>query len=261
MKTLQFCYDLKIEFTEPVTHHSFTVKCTAQTDERQQILQQDIAILPKEFLSENHDSFGNCYIFGRTEGEHDLFRVTNRGTVRTGLCDSVAAEEPYRQGMYLMQTSYTKPGEGLREFYGTIDFNRCSGNLEKARLVMEEMRKRFAYETGSTGIMTTAEEAWQQGKGVCQDYAHICLALLRQASVPCRYVVGMLTGEGLSHAWIEIADGGRWYGLDPTNGIPVLEEHIKISHGRDYADCLINQGVFTGSASQIQSITVSVREA
>lgn len=86
------------------------------------------------------------------------------------------------------------------------------------------------------------------------------LSLCRMLGIPCRYVAGMLIGEGASHAWVEIADNGVWYGLDPTNGTRVSEEHIKISHGRDYADCLINQGVFTGNAVQRQSVSVSVQE-
>ena len=95
---------------------------------------------------------------------------------------------------------------------------------------------------------------------MCQDYAHIMISMCRMAGIPCRYVVGMLIGEGLSHAWVEIEDNGMWYGIDPTNGIKVSENHIKISHGRDYGDCLINQGVFTGTAKQIQTVSVSVQE-
>ena len=93
---------------------------------------------------------------------------------------------------------------------------------------------------------------------MCQDYAHAMLALCRMAGIPCRYVVGMLMGEGQSHAWVEIAQEGFWYGLDPTNDIPVDSQHIKLSHGRDYGDCLINQGLFTGSAAQRQRVSVSV---
>ena len=260
MKTLQFRYDLKIEFTEPVTHHSFTVKCTAGTDERQKILQQNIFILPKEFLSESRDAFGNFYFFGRTEEEHRLFQVTTEGIARTGLHDSVPAGETYSQGMYQVQTACTKPGENLESFFAEINIPEETDNLEKSRIIMDAVYTAFAYRSGSTGIGTTAEEAFTQGSGVCQDYAHIMLSLCRMAGIPCRYVVGMLLGEGASHAWVEVACNKRWYGLDPTNHVAVLDNHIKISHGRDYGDCLINQGVFTGNAAQIQSIVVHVSE-
>ena len=97
-------------------------------------------------------------------------------------------------------------------------------------------------------------------KGVCQDYAHILIALLRMMRIPARYVVGMMIGEGFSHAWVEMEADGRWYGLDPTNDVLVGENYIKISHGRDYNDCIVNKGVFTGMASQKQDISVIVCE-
>lgn len=260
MKKLKFRYYLKIEFDTPVTQHSFTVRCAPKSDERQQILQLDIHILPKEFLCENRDSFGNVYFFGRAEEPHELFEVIAEGVVQTGLSESTKAEESYRLGMFTGQTDYTRPDEELRKFFRTIDFGKGATPLEKSLRIMEALRAEFTYTSGITDISTTAVQAWQLRQGVCQDYSHIMLSLCRMAEIPSRYVAGMLIGEGLSHAWVEIADNGKWFGLDPTNGSKVSEEHIKISHGRDYADCLINQGVFTGGAGQTQSVSVSVQE-
>lgn len=125
---------------------------------------------------------------------------------------------------------------------------------------MRRLYQDFHYEQGVTDISTTAEEALLLGKGVCQDYSHIMLSLCRMERIPSRYVVGMLMGEGLSHAWVEICSDGHWIALDPTNNLVVDTQHIKISSGRDYQDCIINQGVFTGFASQVQHIQVSVKE-
>lgn len=260
MKKLKFRYHLRIEFDTPVTGHSFTVRCMPQTDDRQQILSQDIRILPKEFLSENTDSFGNSYFFGRTEAPHDLFEVKSEGTVVTGRCEGITAEPVYRLGMFAGQSKYTQASEELRRFYRGLALDDREGNLAKALRLMEALREHFSYAAGVTDISTTAAQAWELGRGVCQDYSHIMLSLCRMAHIQSRYVVGMLLGEGASHAWVEIYDNGMWYGIDPTNGIRVLEDHIKISHGRDYADCLINQGVFTGNAKQVQSVSVLVEE-
>lgn len=260
MKKLKFRYHLRIEFDTPVTGHSFTVRCMPGTDDRQQILTQDIHILPKEFLDADIDSFGNRYIFGRTETPHNLFEVKTEGTVQTGRAEGVAAEAAYRIGMFAGQSKYTIPDAPLRQFYDSMGLEREWGNLAKALRIMETLHAQFSYVPGVTNVATTASEAWALGCGVCQDYSHIMLSLCRMAGVQSRYVVGMLLGEGASHAWVEIYDGGMWYGLDPTNGIRVWEDHIKISHGRDYADCLINQGVFTGNAKQRQSVSVLVEE-
>ncbi len=260
MKTLHFRYDLKIEFSEPVTNHSFTVKCVPDTDERQHILRQDIKILPKEFLSTNRDSFGNFYFFGKTVAEHELFHVEEEGVVETGWSDSVPANDSPGQGLCLVQTSCTEPGPYLKEFFAGLNLPPDADNREKSLWIMDKVYRSFSYQSGVTTVGTTAEDAFSQGSGVCQDYAHIMISLCRMAKIPSRYAAGMLLGEGASHAWVEIACRNKWYGLDPTNHVPVAEDHIKISHGRDYKDCLINQGVFTGNARQKQSISVQVTE-
>lgn len=260
MKRLKFRYGLRIEFDSPIVNHSFTVRCAPETDERQIILQENIHILPNEFISQNRDSFGNIYYYGRTESEHNLFEVITDGIAQTGVSDGTAAQETYKLGMFIKQTNYTKPDEALREFFRSIELPKEADNFEKSLEIMEAVRKNFSYAKGVTGISTTAAQAWAMRKGVCQDYTHIMLSLCRMAGIPSRYVAGMLIGEGYSHAWVEIADNCKWYGLDPTNGVRVLDDHIKISHGRDYEDCLINHGVFTGNARQSQTVSVVVQE-
>lgn len=260
LKTLKFKYYLKIDFDCPITHHSFSVRCVPQTDERQKIISHKIHIIPKEFLCENRDSFGNIYYFGKEENAHQLFEVVSEGTVQTGMSQGTKAAPDYRLGMFLKQTEYTEPGSEIKEFFQKLVLPKDGNNLERSLTIMEALRKNFHYVSGKTNINTTAEQAWNMGCGVCQDYAHIMISLCRMAGIQTRYVAGMLIGEGASHAWVEVADHGTWYGIDPTNGTRVLDEHIKISHGRDYKDCLINQGVFTGNAVQSQSISVSVHE-
>lgn len=111
-----------------------------------------------------------------------------------------------------------------------------------------------------TTVQTTAEQAFAADAGVCQDYAHILLSLCRIQHIPCRYVVSLLLCEGASHAWTKIWDSGRWYALAPTNDLIVDDQHIEISSGRDYQDCIINQGLFIGQARQEQQVCASVLE-
>ena len=131
----------------------------------------------------------------------------------------------------------------------------------------ELVRERVAYVAGSTGVATSAVEAFQLGKGVCQDIAHVTLALLRRAGVPARYVSGYLhpreapvVGEtvvGESHAWIE-AWLGDWWGFDPTNGVPVGERHVVVARGRDYTDVPPLKGVYAGGGAQSLGVSVEV---
>ncbi|MCU1594456.1 MAG: transglutaminase protein [Frankiales bacterium] len=129
------------------------------------------------------------------------------------------------------------------------------------------VREKVAYVPGSTGVATSAVEAWAQGKGVCQDIAHVTLALLRTAGIPARYVSGYLhpqkepvvgeTVQGESHAWIEAWLGG-WWGFDPTGGVAAGERHVVVARGRDYTDVSPLKGVYAGGGSQTLGVSVSV---
>ncbi|HEU0103217.1 MAG TPA: transglutaminase family protein [Mycobacteriales bacterium] len=134
--------------------------------------------------------------------------------------------------------------------------------------LIRRVREHVAYRPGSTGVSTNAVEAWQLGAGVCQDIAHVSLALLRLAGIPARYVSGYLhpggsaaaigeTVRGESHAWVE-AYLGAWYAFDPTNGVPAGERHVVVARGRDYADVTPLKGVYAGGGSQSLGVVVEV---
>lgn len=260
MKTLHFTYKMHLNFDSPVEKHRFTLKCCPQSNRRQRILELNMDVCPKEFLARDRDSFGNICVYGHAEGQHSAFSVEVEGMANTGLSHYETAADEHKLGMYRYTTGYTKPGEALKAYASGFDLPEGMGNYAKAVVLMESLYRDFSYVQGVTDINTTAEEALKLGKGVCQDYSHILIALCHMFRIPARYVVGMLCGEGLSHAWVEVCDSGFWIGLDPTNNLVVGEQHIKISSGRDYGDCRINQGVFTGFAGQSQEISVIVEE-
>lgn len=260
MKELSFYYMLRICFSSCVTDHRFTVRCVPQDNDRQKITELQVSVLPKETLSSSLDSFGNYCIFGHCSTPHNLFEVEVKGMARTGMASSEYAGCDYQMGRYRYQTSYTQPGKAIKEFFRQFSFSENMSNMEKSMCMMEALYKSFVYEQGVTSFLTTAEEAMELGRGVCQDYSHIMLSLCRMAGIPARYVVGMLIGEGASHAWIEIFDREKWIALDPTNMLVVNEDHIKISNGRDYNDCVMNQGIMVGQAQQSQEVEVLVKE-
>lgn len=262
MKTLQFTYEMRTSFEASVWNHHYTLKCIPRSSERQRIERCELRIEPEGISERAKDSFHNAMVFGSVPEAHDSFTVSVRGQAVTGLASRETVREPARLGSFLVQSAYTEPGDGLKRYYDTISSCICKMErpYDKALSIMENLGNVFRYCQGVTTVATTAEEAWNLGCGVCQDWCHIMLGLCRMAGIPCRYVVGMLTGEGYSHAWIEIADGGYWYALDPTNHIVVEDGHIKISHGRDYHDCIVSKGIFHGGGGQSQQIRVAVEE-
>ncbi len=263
MKTLLFDYDMEILFDSPIMDHRFTVRCIPQDDERQRIDKLSYSIYPDSSLatgfSHGTDSFGNLCVYGECAKPHDRFCIHVQGEARTGTSDHEMAAAPHMLGRYRYPSHYTQPGPAIHAYHSQFSFSQDTTTTEKCGIMMQRLYQDIRYVPGATDVHTTAEDAMTQREGVCQDYSHILIALCRLEHIPARYVVGMLEGEGASHAWVEYYDQGYWYALDPTNNLIVEDSHIKISHGRDYKDCLINQGVFTGRAGQRQTIHVLVR--
>ncbi len=124
----------------------------------------------------------------------------------------------------------------------------------------------FNYIKGITTIETTIDEILEKKAGVCQDFAHVMLQILRTLNIPSRYVSGYicpnksgLRGEGATHAWVEswIPRNG-WAGIDPTNNVWVTNTHVKLASGRNFTDCSPVRGSFRGPANQHLTVYVSV---
>lgn len=124
----------------------------------------------------------------------------------------------------------------------------------------------FKYIKGITHVETTIDEILNQQAGVCQDFAHVLLQILRTMRIPSRYVSGYICpnkngmrGEGATHAWIEaFIPGHGWAGIDPTNNVWVYDTHVKLAVGRHFNDCSPVKGNFRGTAGQRLSVFVSV---
>lgn len=254
-----------LEFDVPVKNHRFSLRCTPETNCRQEIMDFHVSVDPVSFMSESRDGFGNVVSFGLTDRVHSRFAVHMEGIARTGLEAEEEYDEDHIIGRFRYNWSkYTIAGEALKKAFDMLppECRKNGDNYIRARRIMSWLYENFSYKKGSTGIFTTAEEAIAQGCGVCQDYSHIMISLCRMAGIPARYAVGLLIGEGETHAWVEIFSGGRWYGLDPTNNTPVGDDHIRISRGRNYADCLITDGLFVSAepwCTVMQKQTVKAR--
>jgi transglutaminase-like putative cysteine protease len=131
--------------------------------------------------------------------------------------------------------------------------------------INEFIYKEFKYIKGITTVESTVPEILTIRSGVCQDFAHVMLDLLRLHSIPCRYVSGYicpnkngLRGEGATHAWVEVwVPGHGWAGIDPTNNIWVAGQHVKLAVGRNFSECTPVRGTFKGPAAR-QSLSVYV---
>jgi transglutaminase-like putative cysteine protease len=138
---------------------------------------------------------------------------------------------------------------------------------QAALAAIEWVRNQLRYMPGTTGVHTSAIEAWDGGEGVCQDFAHLTLALVRAMGLPARYCSGYVhpdgegdlgeTVDGESHAWLEVWTGD-WTGFDPTAGKPVGDQHVLVARGRDYADVPPLKGIFHGGPTARLDVNVSL---
>jgi transglutaminase-like putative cysteine protease len=169
-----------------------------------------------------------------------------------------------RLAEFLAPTAYAPAEPELVKL--AIDLRNGWGPGATVDTISRFVRSRLKYKPGVTEVSSSALEALHHEAGVCQDYAHLSIALLRAAGVPARYVSGYLhtgkdarpgdTVSGESHAWVEVWLGD-WWPFDPTNGTAVGERHAVVGRGRDYADVPPLKGVH--SAGSAESLDVEVR--
>jgi transglutaminase-like putative cysteine protease len=250
-----------------------------RTEPRQTTLDTRIEVSPAARTQPYWDYWGTQVLAFDLHEPHQALTVTATGTVDVEPFPAPAGPaEPVpwaavddedvrdRWCEFLLPTSHTALDAELTERAAAARAD-AAGPTAAALAVCAGIRAEVAYEPGSTGVGTSALQAWQQRTGVCQDFSHLAIGLLRAAGVPARYVSGYLhprpeadRGEsvvGQSHAWIEWW-AGDWVGFDPTNGVPVGERHVVIGRGRDYADVPPLRGLYSGPPSTGQHVEVRI---
>lgn len=256
-----------------------------------------LAISPEPAACEESvDVYGNHRTFFSLATPHTQLTVRAQAVVTTRAPDPAPStlgwealrdHFRYRAGMTwsdAVEFSFPSPRAPRDEAFITFAqpcFEPGRTALEAVRALMHRIHEEFTYESQSTEVHTTALEALDLRKGVCQDFAHIMLACLRSMGLPARYVSGYLLtrpppgkprliGSDASHAWVSVflpdlpgAEAGRgWYDLDPTNdrdgwGTPG-EDYVTLATGRDYADVSPMRGVIHGGGQHTLSVAVSV---
>lgn len=254
MGKYQYSFTTKFNFTEEVSAHSFLLRCTPLHLPFQKIIEERCRVFPFTELTKGVDSFGNIVHSGYINEPHSTFEFCSEGILslnRYRICEEL-------NPLFKFASDYTQPSELLHQLFLSIQLSDCNTVTQKIERISSCLSESFVYETGVTSVNTTAHQALEIGKGVCQDFAHVMIALCRMVNIPARYVAGFMQGEGFTHAWIEFYDGGIWLPFDPTHNRWIEEGYIKLAHGRDYADCPIERGLFSGTAFQTFAINLRV---
>lgn len=251
------------------------------TTDSQFVLTSSLDIEPAAAVHSYVDYFGTRVSSFDVLSSHSDLRIVARSLVEvrprpiepTGITWDRLASDARRQVStveQLAQTDRTRPHPEVAEIAHSIAARR-DDPWRAAQDICVAVGDAVEYQFGVTKVHTTAAEAWEARKGVCQDMAHIAVGALRSVGIPARYVSGYLHPredaaidvpvKGESHAWLEWY-AGQWQGFDPTNNIEIGDRHVLVGRGRDYNDVPPLRGVYGGSHTSHLNVEVTItREA
>ena len=274
-------YFTEYRYEEPVTDNLNALRVRPATTSTQRCDEFVLRVDPETRLSRHADYFGTEVIEFGVSRAHNKMTIDARARVVT----NPAPEPPQASWPALGARSYrSAAGEYLlpatdEPLNGALDelhaVTAAQSPLATVLLVSELIRDGFEYRRGATYVGSTVQDLVDAGAGVCQDFVHLALILLRRRGIAARYVSGYLFAapenggadsvEVDTHAWVEAllpGAGGRgepvWVGADPTNGGLADEQHVKIGHGRHYADVPPIKGVYRGSGCAELDVSVTM---
>ena len=251
MKQYLYNYQTIVSFSEPVKNHAVLLRMEPYLGNYMTIDMERVIFSPGFNIKRGMDTFGNRIVYGLDRELHSTLAYVSTGIV---------SMQPYQikpdrlpLNIYLMDTTLTR-------LKACVEFERTKDVEADALFICEKVHQMMAYESNSTTVNTTAEEAFNAKKGVCQDFAHVMIGLCKNAEIPARYACGFLEGTGQTHAWVEVFDGYNWIGLDPTHNKKIDYGYLKIAHGRDASDCPVSRGIYNGLIDEKIQIQVTLKE-
>ena len=268
----------KYTYPEPVRDSANQIMLYPIKDENQEVQSQRLTITGEPFVEQYRDYYGNEAGSFMNIAPHKELRIDSNIAVITKPILLPADDKPIEQQWdYLVQIKYVVPFidflkqenfSALPEVKQIADagFYKSVSVFVAVQQLNQYVYDNFQYIKGITTVETTLDEVWKLRAGVCQDFAHMLLVMLRLMNIPARYVSGYvcahdnhLRGEGATHAWVEayIPFYG-WLGLDPTNNCLVNDRHVRLAIGRNFTDCSPVKGTYKGTARQTLEVGVSV---
>ena len=262
-------------YDAPVTASYNEARLTPRADQRQNVILNRVETAPATRAHRYLDYWGTAVTAFDLHAPHTELEVTGSSVVETEpfsapteswTWEELQAESSLdRFDELLSPTRYVPRDRKL----ATVAKQLAKGADPVAAVIKaaEWVNDQMSYVAGTTGVHTSAVQAWEERKGVCQDYAHLTLVLLRSMGIPSRYVSGYLhpkrtaalgeTVAGESHAWVE-AWTGAWWAYDPTNAVAINEQHVSVGVGRDYGDVPPLKGIYSGGGSTELDVVVEI---
>jgi transglutaminase-like putative cysteine protease len=262
-------------YQSAVTASYNEARLTPRSDARQNVILNRVETIPATRSHRYIDYWGTAVTAFDLHAPHTDLTVTSSSVVETERSEPPETEASWkdlrseavidRYDELLRPTAHTPESKRV----GSVA-NRIAKTCDPAEAVVATakwVRAELDYLPGTTGVHTSGLDALAEGKGVCQDFVHLSLIVLRGIGIPARYVSGYLhpkrnavvgdTVDGRSHAWLQAWTGG-WRDYDPTNDTEITEQYVSVGVGRDYADVSPLKGIYSGEGATDLDVIVEV---
>ncbi|AWT55417.1 transglutaminase family protein [Mycolicibacterium smegmatis] len=275
MWRLRVVHSTGYAYKSPVTASFNEVRLTPRSDSRQNVILNRVETVPATRSYRYVDYWGTAVTAFDLHAPHAELEVTSSSVVETEVGEK--PEEPVSWDDLRTEAVIDRFDEVLAPTH----YTPCSKRIERVgRSIAKEhdpyeaviaaaqwVRSELDYVPGTTGVHSSGLDALREGKGVCQDFAHLSLIMLRGMGIPARYVSGYLhptreaavgdTIDGQSHAWVQAWTGG-WWDYDPTNDSEINEQYVSVGVGRNYSDVAPLKGIYSGEGSTDLDVVVEI---
>lgn len=284
---LEIRHVTQYQYAAPVRESVMELRLQPQKGGRQRLVSFDLELDPPAKLFSYVDAFGNAVYHFDQPKPHERLTIVSKAAVETeptpelpqaldmGEWDRLKSEFVKGEWFdFLHPHGFAESSPALDAFVRThgLDGARLRDPLTAVRRLSATLYEALGYDKGVTEADSPIDHALEAGRGVCQDFAHIMIAVCRAWGLPARYVSGYLftdrsrggdrSDPDATHAWVEVfLPSLRWVGFDPTNNTLAGERHVVAAIGRDYGDVPPSRGVYKGEADSELAVAVSVRQA
>jgi len=273
----------RFTYSEPITASVMEVQMQPRSDRNQRCIEFDMTISPPAHVMVRRNYLGNTVHVFDIPGRHSRIAIKTDATVEVkplpdlpdavsaDAWDEIDAQVTEDRDLYdmLLPSRFAKPTDMLLSLADELNVNRDGDPLSTLRRLNTDIYETFEYIQNITRADSPIDEALERRVGVCQDFAHVMIALARHLGIPCRYISGYLyhrtdrdrSAADATHAWVEawLPEHG-WVGFDPTNNTLCNVQHIRVAIGRDYHDVPPTNGVYIGDATSELEVEVAVDE-
>ncbi len=268
----------KYRYDRIVKENTNQIKIFPFPNKEQEILSHELHITDEPIIQKFYDYWGNATAYFTVNQPHQELIIDSRLIVKSQqkeINESLSTIADWNQlNSYIhndiilfdyAQKEIIKQQAVIENIIQMIDF-KSKSPLQAVKEATQYIFENYKYVKGITTVETTVDEIIELKSGVCQDFAHLLLQILRNQHIPARYVSGYICpnkngmrGEGATHAWVDVyLPNVGWIGIDPTNNCYANQNHIQLAVGRDFNDCTPIKGTFKGPANQELLVYVSV---